>query len=472
MKQLIDKFKLRTLYEKILHSDYTLVIISSFVGIVIGIFIVLFHSTMSFFEYIFGLFGAFSNTYFNIATLIIPLIACLGGLSIGILRKYVFKSESIEGLDRVIKAIVYEKGKIDWKNSIKSILLSAISIGSGGGAGREGPTIVLGASLGSSLARLFKLHTKEIRILCGAGAAAAISGIFNAPLGGIVFALEAMIGDVGMKGFIPLVIASVFSTATIRMILGDNALLIPPVISHLQVGDYFLLAVAGMFSGLIAYYYLKMYYSSFKITQTALKKVPDVLKPAIGGLISGMMVMFLPTLMETTYNPINYAIQWNGAKLTEHSFLSFFPNIFSGISPLTLGVIIAVLTTLLKPISNAVTLASGGSGGTFAPSIKAGAMFGFVFGYSLHFIFPGIPPGLFAMVCSAAVLSGVYQLPLSAGIIIFELSKNSEMILPLVFSSVFASFIIHKTKIKTFSALQKGLVDDEEKLHPTLKIKE
>lgn len=472
MKFRINHLKINLLYDKIYHSDYSIIIISAIIGIIIGLFIVLFHSTMSFFEYIFTSLASLSNSYFNLFTLTIPLIACLGGLLIGVLRKYIFRHETVDGLDKVIQAIVFEKGIISWRNSIKAIILSAISIGSGGGAGREGPTMALGASLGSSLARLFKLKPKEVRLLCGSGAAAAISGIFNAPLGGIVFALEAMIGDVGMKGFIPLVISSVTSTATIRMILGDQALLIPPVITHLKFGDYFLLAIAGMLSGVIAYYYLKTYYKTFKITQNTLKKVPDILKPAVGGLISGILVMFLPTLMETTYNPINYAIQWNGAKLIENTFISYFPNLFAIYNPMLLGLIIAVLTVLLKPISNAVTLGSNGSGGTFAPSIKAGAMFGFSFGYLLHFVIPGIPPGLFAMVCSAAVLSGVYQLPLSAAIIVFELSKNPEMILPLIFSSVFSSFIIHKKGIKTFSALQKGVVDDEEKLHPILRIKD
>lgn len=130
----------------------------------------------------------------------------------------------------------------------------------------------------------------------------------------------------------------------------------------------------------------------------------------------------------------------------------------------------ALASTMLKPISNAITLASGSSGGTFAPAIKTGAMFGFAFGLVLQFIMPNANPGLYATVCAGAVLAGTYQAPLAGGIILFEISKNYDLILPLVLSSVLASFFVQKAKVKTFNALQKELVDDEERMHPVLKV--
>jgi len=131
---------------------------------------------------------------------------------------------------------------MDWKNSFKSIIFAALLIGSGGGAGREGPTIVLGSSIGSTFAQLLRLKPQQLRVLCGSGAAAAISGIFNAPLGGIVFALEAIIGSISIKAFAPLVVSSVLATATTRILVGNNPLLIAPKIEDVYLFDYVFLA--------------------------------------------------------------------------------------------------------------------------------------------------------------------------------------------------------------------------------------
>lgn len=450
------------------NTDYGLIIASALVGVIIGLFIVVFHKSMEFAEEAFQLMRHKSAEYIQWYFFAIILIPAIGGLLIGILRKTIFKSVDQDGLETVVKALVYKNGVIDWRNSVKSILFAALSIGSGGGAGREGPTIVLGSSLGSAFAQLINLRPSYIRVLCGSGAAAAISGIFNAPLGGIVFALEALIGDVGLKAFVPLVISSVLATATTRVFLGDVALLITPNIVHIRAIDYIFLTIAGIMSGYVALYFLKTFNLTSKYITKLLAPIPDFLRPAIGGLIAGFLVLLLPTMLETSYNPINYAISWDGARLVKSTIIDRFALSFNSDFLLT-GAIIALFTVLIKPISNAVTLASGGSGGTFAPSIKVGAMFGFCFGYVLSLFFPGASPGLFAMVCAAAVLAGTYQIPLAAGIIIFEITRNYELILPLIFVSVLSSFIVHKSKIRTFNPFQSDMVDDENRLHPTLK---
>lgn len=450
-------------------SDYSIIVISAIIGIVIGFFVYVFHLTMEFAESFFTVIRVSASSYLGWYLLIIPFIPALGGLFIGIMRKWVFKGINVDDLNTVVHSLIHNHGKIDWRNALKSILFAGASIGSGGGGGREGPTIALGASIGSSLAQLIGLKRENRRVLCGAGAAAAISGIFNAPLGGIVFALEAVIGDVGLKSFVPIVISSVLSTAVSRIFLGDSALLIAPTMIEVRFFDYLYLAGLGILSGFVAIYFIKTFNATSKSFKKRTAKYPELLKPVIGGFSVGILLMFLPTLLETTYNPINHAIGWKVNQLSENSIFSFFTRVLTIENAALFGVLAAFSTILLKPISAALTISSGGAGGAFAPSIKVGAMAGFCFGYLLRFVSPGASPELFAIVGAGGVLAGTYQLPLSAGIICFEITKNHELLLPLIYSSVFSSFIVQKMKQRTFNPFQKETVVDEERLLPVLK---
>ena len=464
--------EIKTVYSKVLdwrNNDYAIVGTGMILGIIIGLFVVLFHKVMELSDYAVKLFTISTGHYVGWEIIIIPSIAFLGGLLVGVLKKTVFKDATLEGMATVVKAMVFNQGKMNWKNSFKSIICAALSISSGGAAGREGPTIVLGASIGSWISQILRLKTKNIRDLAGAGTAAAVSAIFNAPLGGILFAMEGIIGDISIRSFVSLAVASVMATATTRVFVGNDSLLITPQIQQLMLGDYALLSIAGMLSGVVAVFYLNTFNFFAKHTKNILKRFPFVLRPAIGGLVVGCMVLFLPTLLETTYSPINNAIAGDGYSLIRNASFGLLLDYGLPIKAVWVFLLVAAATVVLKPISNSITLSSGGSGGTFAPAIKAGAMFGFCFGVILKMIIPDIEPGLYAIVCAGAVLAGTYQTPLAGGIILFEISKNYDLILPLVLSSVLASFIVQKSGVRTFSALQKELVDDEERMHPKLK---
>ncbi|MEX2116739.1 MAG: chloride channel protein [Bacteroidota bacterium] len=411
------------------HTDFGLIVSTTVLGMVVGLAIYIFHAGVSLSESFFSRFfvAAESNPLSFLRFLFFPLITAFGGLIVGIVNEMLFKGMREDNLASVHKAINEEGGVMSVRVSLRAILTAALSIGSGGGAGREAPTVVLGASIGSTLGRIFRLKPDQLRVLCGAGAAAAISGIFNAPLAGVVFAIEAVVGKLTVQSFIPLVISSVMATATSRLFLGDRPILITPGLLSITLEDYAFLAVAGMASGGVAIYFLKVYSWGFKKVNMTLKPVTPYLRPAIGGLGAGFLVALLPTMLETTYEPVNLAILGRGALL------------------------VAVLTVLLKPLSTALTLGSGGAGGTFAPSLKVGAMFGFAFGYVLQMVFPGTSPGLYALVCCSAVLAGCYRMPLAGGLLIFEISRNYGLILPLMFASVFATFIVHRSGIRTFN---------------------
>ncbi len=412
-------------------TDDALLLSSALAGIVVGLVIVAYHSVLELFEV--GLQFLAPGVFQSITWTewLIPVIGMLGGLLVGVLKKYVFKDVTHRGLASVSDQLKMESMQpISWKLSFHAILLSTISIGTGGGAGRESPTVILGASVSSGLGRIGVMSKRHIRVLGAAGAAAAISGIFNAPLGGILFAVEAITGELRARTFIPIVIASVLATSTVRAILGNKPLLMAPLAAPITLLDYPLLALAGILSAFVAAYYLRSYRFSADKTTKLVMKLPFVLRPALGGLLASLPLIFLPQLLETSYNPINQAIAGQGLWW------------------------IALATVLVKPITNAITLASGGEGGTFAPALKVGALFGFCFGTALMFFVPETSVGLYAIVGAAAVIAGAFAAPLTGGILLFEISGNYSLLLPLLFTSVFSTYIIRRMKVKTFNPIQ------------------
>ncbi len=413
------------------HTDYALLLIACVVGIAIGGCIVIFHLVMIYAEHLFNIMFHSADRVIHFGSYLFPLVTALGGLGVGLISRTLFRNVHGEGLGTLIHAINAGQGKIDWRNSIKSIVTAAFSIASGGGAGREGPTVLLGSSLGSALGQMFQLRPDKLRILCAAGAAAAISGIFNAPLAGVIFALEAVTGELRLRSFIPLVISSVLATAVARIFLGNTPLLHAVLPAAPALSDYVFLAIAGMASGLVAVYYLRIFNRTHSVVERLLQRLPSVWRPAFGGLVAGGLVIVLPTMLETSYTPINQAISGNTTLL------------------------IALATVLLKPVSNAITLGSGGAGGTFAPALKTGAMFGFGFGVLLSSVVPGTQPGLFALVCAGAVLAGTWKIPLTAAILLCEIINNYEIILPLLFSAVFAVFVVERISgLSTFNPVE------------------
>lgn len=418
------------------HTDAGFLLSAVVIGIAIGGVISLFHWIMILFEAMFHYLFEATDHIPIVRFFAFPLIAGLGGLAVGILNRSVFRQFGGEGIPSVTHAIHRRDGRISIVLSLKTMLTAALSISSGGGAGRESPTVLLGASLGSGIGQLLRLRAGQLRLLCAAGSAAAIGGIFNAPLGGIVFAVEVILGRLNLKSFIPVVVSSVMATATARLFVGNRPLLTEPPLAVITLKDFFFLAVAGIISGWVAIYFLRV----FRLTRIGvgrlLEPVPLVWRPAIGGLGAGTLVAFLPTLLETTYDPINDAIAGKGV---------FW---------------IAAATFLVKPISAAFTLGSGGEGGAFAPAMKAGAMFGFCLGYLLNLVFPDIPPGVYAMVCAAALISGAFYAPLTGAIILFEISRNYSMLLPLLFAAIFSAWIVHRRKIHTFNPNQRTIASE------------
>ena len=422
-------------------TDDALLLSSSAAGIIVGLVIVVYHLVLQLFEsglHVLTPARWEMGTAISWSALMLPLIAAAGGVLVGVLKQTVFKDVSHRGLNSVADSLKGGASSLTWRHALHAIILSSVSIATGGGAGREAPTVVLGSSVASGMGRLGRMDRGHVKVLGAAGAAAAISGIFNAPLGGILFAVEAITGELRARTFLPIVISSVLATTTVRTLLGNTPLIIEPTVSPLGLLDYPLLAAAGICSAFVAAIHLRLYRKTFERTSDMLSRFSPITKAGIGGFIVGIPLILFPWLLETTYEPVNLAV--SGSMHT---------------SPL-IGLGLAIAVIVLKPITNAVTLASGGEGGTFAPALKVGALFGFCFGVLLDLIVP-TPIGLYALVCAGAVLAGTFRAPLTGGILLFEVSGNYSLLLPLLFSSVVAVYIIKRLNTPTFNPL-----DDED----------
>lgn len=367
------------------------------------------------------------------STLLIP---ALGGLIISPIIYYGAREAKGHGVPEIMESLIFRGGQI--RNRVVAIkaLASSICIGSGGSVGREGPIVQISSSLASSLGKLFRIRERGMRTLVAAGAAAGIGGTFNAPIAGALFAVEILLGEFGVFSFSPIIIASVISTLTSRMITGDfSAFSVPKytLISVWEIGPYILL---GLVSGLVAILFIKTLY----FFEDKFEKFPvhPLLKPVLGGLLIGAIGLALPQIFGVGYDSIDACLQNR------------------------VGLWLALLLIFMKILGTSLTLGSGGSGGIFAPSLFLGAMTGNFLGSVFHNLFPNSisSPGAFSLVGMGAVVAAGTHAPITAIIIIFELTNDYKIILPLMLSSIIASLLtagIHKESIYTMKLKRRGI---------------
>ncbi len=355
--------------------------------------------------------------------LIIPIIPAVGGMIVGWITMKLAPDASGEGVPMVIENVAKKGGILSPFLAVTKLVTSAISIGSGGAGGREGPVIAIGGAIGSSVGQVFRLNEEQMKSLVGCGAAAGLAAVFNAPIGGALFAMEVVIGSLNMQTFSPIIISSVFGTFVSRTILGNKPVFVIPTFSLRSGWELIFYIILGIFAGFIGIYFVKLFYATEEFFEN--KKFPvhnRILKPAIGGLIVGIIGIYFPEVFGYTYQGVDASLY------SRDSFM-----------------ILAALL-LLKPIATSVTLGSGGSGGTLAPSLFIGAMAGGAFGNIVNLLVPGIaaPPGAYALVGMAAVTGSVVQAPLAAAILVFEMTDKYETILPILLAVVAATVISKK----------------------------
>ena len=361
------------------------------------------------------------------------IIPAIGGLIVGPLIYFFAREAKGHGVPEVMEAVALRGGRIRPIVAVVKSFASAITIGSGGSVGREGPIVQIGSALGSSLGQKMGLSDDRVRNLVACGAAGGIAATFNAPIAGVVFALEIILGEFSVKYFSSVVVSAVTASVIGRAVFGDiPAFHIPMDYGINSLWEFAFYPLLGLSAAVIGagFVYL-LYWSEDMFAKW--KSVPEWLQPAIGGILLGVVALSYPSLTGISWErmPQIYNV---GYDMIESALAN----------QLALGTVLILL--ILKMIATSLTLGSGGSGGVFAPALFMGAMFGTAFELVINMLFPGVaaPAGAYALVGMAAFFAATAHAPLTAVLILFELTGDYKIMLPLMFTVVIATLFAQK----------------------------
>lgn len=360
-----------------------------------------------------------------VSWIIIP-IAGLGGLISGLLVFLIAPEAEGHGTDAMIESFHMRGGYVRRRAPVVKLIASALTIGSGGSAGKEGPIAQIGSGFGSILASALKLKPSERRILLLAGAAGGIGAIFQAPLGAALFVPGVLYRDTEyeFEAILPCIISSIMAHAVFSQVFGRQALFSPgPVRFSLPV-ELLPYAVFGVVCAGVGYFYIKTFYGLRDRFFNRLP-IPRLFRPAVGGLLMGCVAWFSPEVIDGGYVWIQAALEgkmlWN-----------------------TMAALV-----VMKIIATSFTISSGGSGGVFGPSVFIGAMLGGAFGFLGHALFPTlvVNPTAFVLVGMGGFFSGVAKVPVSSVIMACEMSSSYTLLVPLLLVSTIAYLLLTKVTL-------------------------
>ena len=364
--------------------------------------------------------------------LLFPIVGLL--ITVFIVR-YFFGGQFERGIAMVLKAIARRSSFIPLKHTYQHIITSSVTVGAGGSVGLEAPIVATGSAVGSNLARITDLNYQERTLLIACGAAAGISAVFNAPIAGVIFAIEVLLAETIVSYFIPLIISSVVGALCSKIILQEASLfnfVLKQSFNYENVPFYILL---GVFAGFVSLYYAK----TFKSVEGKLHhaKGNGFRKAVISGCMLAAIYFVLPPLFGEGYNSVKL--------VANDSFTSFNDNtrLFSLMDKDWALVAFTACIVLIKPIAAGITIGGGGNGGNFAPSLFTGAYLGFFFSKLMNRTpWIKIPEGNFSLIGMAGVLSGVMYCPLTAIFLIAEITNGYELFIPLMIVSSISFFIV------------------------------
>ena len=417
-------------------------ILAILVGVIAGFGAVVFRWLIRSFQTIF--FGGGANFLNFMGQYYIILLPAVGGLIVGLLIYFGAREAKGHGVPEVMAAVVTGGGRIRPRVSVVKALASSICIGSGGSVGREGPIVQIGSSFGSAVGQWLKLSDDWVRTLVACGAAGGISATFNAPIGGVFFALEVILGRFVSQKFGYVVISSVVADVIGRVFLGDQPSfgIVPyTTASYWELLPY---ALLGALSALVGFVFIHLLYKTEDLFDSWC--IPEFVKPVIGGIGVGLIGLYSHDLLGVGYGQVYWASQMSADQAL--------------LGEIALNSLIILL--VLKIIATSLTLGSGGSGGVFAPSLFIGAMLGGAFGTGVHQLFPSITAssGAYAMVGMAAVFAGAAKAPITSIIILFEMTMDYKIILPLLIAVVISTVVsrsLSRESIYTLKLLRRGI---------------
>lgn len=364
------------------------------------------------------------------------VLPTLGGLLVApIVYKWAVEARG-HGVPEVMEAVARRGGVIRARVAFAKAFASAITIGTGGSTGREGPVIQIGSAVGSTVGQALGLTPDRVRTLVGCGAAGGIAATFNAPIAGAFFALEVILGNFSIPTFAPIVLASVTATAVSRLYLGDAPAFLIPEYTLVHYAEVPLYALLGVLMGMVAVVFTWTLYKSEDLFEQS--PIPPLARTAVGGLGVGVLLLLAPEVYGTGFEAMSGLLQHTRAW---HVLLALF---------------------LLKLAATCTTLGSGASGGIFSPSLFLGVVAGGLFGRFVHAFLPGVTasPEAYAMIGMGAVVAGTTHAPVTAILMLLEITDGYHIILPVMIActlSTLTARYLHPLSMYTAKLARRGV---------------
>ena len=379
--------------------------------------------------------AGFDRTTFNWLYLLFPI---MGIYLTSLFIKYVVKDNISHGITRVLYAISTKQSRLKGHNCWSSVVASSITIGFGGSVGAEAPIVLTGSAIGSNLAKLFKMDARTAMLLVGCGATAAISGIFKAPIAGLVFTLEVLMLDLTMASLLPILISSVTATCFSYIFVGSESLFSYHMDSAWDIQRVPPYIILGVFCGIVGLYFMRTMTACENMFAN-MKRHP-YLKLALGGLTLSVLIFFFPSLYGEGYSMVNIFLDGKTVADWEQVMNG---SMFYGHSNLL--VVYVGLVVFTKVFATSATNGAGGCGGTFAPALFIGGFSGFFFARIWNIYQLGVyaPEKNFALMGMAGVMAGVMQAPLTGIFLIAELTAGYQLFIPLMIVCICAYLTIN-----------------------------
>ena len=402
------------------------IILAFFIGFFASVAAFLLHSLIHEIQQL--LTSRFHANTFNWMYLMFPVV---GIFLTSLFVRYVVKDNISHGITRILYAISSKQSRLKAHNCWTSVVASAITIGFGGSVGAEAPIVLTGSAIGSNLGRFFRMDNKTLMLLVGCGAAAAIAGIFKAPIAGLVFTLEVLMVDLSMASLLPILTAAVTATCFTYVFMGSDSLFTFHLDSGWVVERVPASIILGVVCGLVSLYFIR----SMSVCEGIFGKMKQHRwgKLVLGGLMLSSLIFLFPVLYGEGYSAINILL--NGS--SEADWNEVLKNsMFYGNGHLLILFIALVIFT--KTFATAATNGGGGCGGTFAPSLFVGAFSGFLFSrlWNMYQIGTYIPEKNFTLLGMAGVMAGVMHAPLTGIFLIAEITNGYDLFMPLMIVAV------------------------------------
>jgi len=391
-----------------------LALLGAISGIIAGFVIVAFRILIEYTQVSF-LPGADAENYEGLSPIMRLLLATVGGLVVGLLFQYIAKNAAQVGVVHTMERLAYHQGRLPLRNAIWQFIGGAITIISGHSVGREGPSVHLGAASGSLLGQWLQLSNSSTRTLVACGVAAAIAASFNTPLAGVIFAMEVVLMEYTIAGFIPVIVAAVLATIVCHWFFGNETAFLVPDIGLSTIAELPFVLVLGLVIGVLAATFIALLQRFVRISSS----YPLWQRTTVAGFIIGIFALGVPQIMSIGYDTVNAAM----------------------LGEFALGMLIAI--TLAKILATTIGLGLGLPGGLIGPTLVIGATAGGMIGIIADSLFPGSisSPGFYAIIGMGAMMGATLHAPLAALVAMLELTASPNIILPGMLAIVIAALV-------------------------------